>query len=148
MGTQKEFIATGGFSTHMYRDYPGFNVVEFNDVRAKAIYHIDDSDKKHFGLPMYAETSDMYVRVINGEARQARLYADRKMVLDFDWDHSHTNGKKGEFFPKGTVHVQEYYVDKNGKTKRHSDKARLMTDAEIKKYGPIIHAFNPKVKFR
>ncbi len=148
MGNQKNYIQKGGFANYLYRDTPGFNVVEMNGVRAKAINRIDDPDGKHAGLPMYSNTSDMYFRIKEGVAMQAKLYVDRKTLLDFDWDHSHANKKTGEFFPKGTVHIQEYYVDKNGETKRHSGKARLMTDAEIKKYGPIIHAFNPKVKFR
>lgn len=62
-----------------------------------------------------------------------------------------------ETFTEGVVHVQEYttikvwnekykkYVDV---FKRKSNNARLMTDEEIAKYGPIIHHFNPNVKFR
>lgn len=79
------------------------------------------------------------------------------MRLDFDWDHTHVNKSDGKEFPKGTVHVQEYKIvkfkdSKTGKWRdkfiRNSNNARLMTDAEIEKYGPIIRHFNPDVKFR
>lgn len=73
---------------------------------------------------------------------------DRKNVLDFDWGHTHTNTSDGRIFTKGTIHVQEYSVDSNGKLIRHSDSARLMTDTEIKKYGPLIKAYNTNVRFR
>lgn len=68
------------------------------------------------------------------------------MVLDFDCDHPHENKPTGEFFEAGTVHVQGYEKRK-GKFARHSHKARRMTEAEIKKYGPLILAMNPNVKF-
>ena len=67
--------------------------------------------------------------------------------MDLDWNHSHTNSD-GTVFQKGTIHVQVYIVGKNGKPQRLSDNARLMTDAEIAKYGPIIKYFNPNVKFK
>lgn len=39
-------------------------------------------------------------------------------------------------------------VDSKGVTHRLSDKARYMDKDEIEKYGALIHAYNPNVKFR
>lgn len=148
MGNQRNYLAEGGFAQWLYRSHPDFDVIEINGVRGKAVYHIDDPKGGHIDLPTYANTSDLYFRVEEGKVAQGKLYTDRRMVLDFDWDHSHTNTKTGETFPIGTVHVQQYMVDDKGRFKRLSGKARLMTIEEIKKYGPIIRAFNPNVKFR
>jgi hypothetical protein len=73
------------------------------------------------------------------------------MCIDFDWGHTHKNdgvGCDGRIFPKGVVHVQTYKVESDSSITRLSNNARYMSDNEIKKYGPIIKAFNPKVKFR
>ncbi len=148
MGTQQTYIESGGFSQYLYKSHDGFNTIEINGVRGKMIVDQRDPDGEHYSLSSYANTSDMYFKIDNnGNVIQGRLYIDRKSVLDFDWDHSHTNKKTGESFLKGTVHVQEYYVNNKGELRRNS-KARLMTEEEIKKYGPLIHAFNPNVKFR
>lgn len=109
---------------------------------------------KHADLPAYAKTSDMYFAPgPDGKASQGKYSKDKKMMLDFDWDHAHTN-PDGTHFSKGTVHVQEYKVTKVKKKgkwvdcfTRLSKKARRMTVAEIKQYGPLIHYFNPDVKF-
>jgi hypothetical protein len=91
----------------------------------------------------------------NGLAAQAKLYnKNHQMILDFDWNHVHIN-KDGTIFPIGTVHVQEYKIEKirNAKTGKMVDKftrlkkARLMTKGEIEKYGPLLHHFNPSIKF-
>lgn len=114
---------------------------------------------KHRDLPAYAGKSDIYfAKGPDGLASQAKLYSsDRKMRLDFDWDHTHINKSDGQRFPEGTVHVQEYrivrYKDpKTGKWRdkfiRTSKSARYMSPDEIEKYGPIIHHFNPHVKFK
>ena len=58
----------------------------------------------------------------------------------------HKNAGEKTVFPKGVVHVQSYSVSDIGI--RYSNNARLMTEAEIKKYGEILKAFNPNVKFR
>ncbi len=90
----------------------------------------------------------MYFRVgRDNSVIQGKVYIDRKHCIDFDWSHNHVNSD-GQSFPKGVVHVQIYQVDENGKTHRLSDMARYMTASEIAKYGPIIHAFNPNVKFK
>lgn len=90
----------------------------------------------------------MYFRVgKDGNVIQGKVYVDRKHCIDFDWSHKHVNSN-GQSFQKGVVHVQTYEVDSKGVTHRLSDGARYMSNAEIKKYGAIIHAFNPSVKFR
>ena len=78
-------------------------------------------------------------------------YISRKMCIDFDWSHTHTNKgteSDGRSFQKGVIHVQTYRVEKDGTTTRLSNNARYMNNSEMKKYGPIIKAFNPDVKFR
>jgi hypothetical protein len=54
----------------------------------------------------------------DGKATQAKLYSkDKKMTLDFDWNHPHKN-PDGTHFPEGTVHVQEYKVTRVKNKKR------------------------------
>ena len=149
MGNQQDYIESGGFSQYLYKDHYGFSAKEVNGVRGKVVLDQRDPNGQHYSLPSYANSSDMYFKVSKGgEVIQGRLYIDRKSVLDFDWGHTHTNKSDGKTFTKGTIHVQVYSVDSNGKPTRHSDSARHMTNAEIKKYGSLIKAYNPNVKFR
>lgn len=145
MGNERQYLASGGFSQYLYVDESPR--VTINGVTGKMISKITDPTGIHDGLPTYANTSDMYFKKgQDGLASQARLYKDRKIVMDFDWSHTHKNSD-GKVFPKGTVHVQVYQVDSKGNITRLSD-ARIMTDAEIKKYGPILLYYNPNVKFK
>lgn len=122
---------------------------EYNGIKAKMVHLATDKEGKPSGLPQYANTSDMYFRGLKmGQAIQAKVYKDHRMVLDFDWSHTHTNKGDRRVFEAGTVHVQEYRVGKDGNITRLSDQARLMTTDEIKRYGEIILHFNPNVKFR
>lgn len=137
--------------------------VTVNGVTGRMIVDKSGINVEHPHLPAYAKTSDIYFYPgKDGLATQAKLYSeDKKMQLDFDWDHDHKNkdrnGNVTDTFQKGVVHVQEYistrYKDPKDKKwkdhfKRKSNNARLMTDAEIVKYGPIILKFNPNVRFR
>ncbi len=147
MGNQREYIAGGGFSVNLYEDHPGWNPKTISGVRAKVIKLVTDKKGTHSGLPAYANTSNMYLRTgADGNIIQAKLYKDRKHCLDFDWGHAHKNAGENTIFPKGVVHVQTYSVTSVGV--RYSNNARLMTESEIKKYGDILKAFNPSVKFR
>lgn len=147
MGNQREYIASGGFAAYLYEDHPGWKPMVINGVKAKVVKLITDKTGTHSGLPSYANTSTMYLRVgHDGEVIQAKLYKDRKHCLDFDWGHVHKNAGEKTVFPKGVVHVQTYSVNNIGV--RYSNNARLMTEGEIKKYGAILKAFNPHVKFR
>ena len=147
MGNQREYIPTGGFSQYLYKDVS--ETFELNDINAKIVKSIDVAAGEHDRLPTYSDTSDMYFKLGNdGTAIQAKLYIGRVMALDFDWGHNHKNKGDGKTFPKGTVHVQKYVKDKNGKFSRLSDNAQLMTDSEIAKYGKIILHFNPNVIFK
>ena len=150
MGNQREYIKSGGFSQYLYEDHKAFTPQTVNGVHGKVVHYILDGNTEHTGLPAYANTSDMYFRVgLNGEVVQGKLYLDRRHCIDFDWGHIHVNRiGDGRKFPKGVVHVQIYPVDKYGKATRMSNNARYMTDEEIAKYGGIIRAFNPNVKFR
>lgn len=151
MGGIKKFLSEGGFSESLYYAHPDYDVVEINGVRGKVLLTFDDPTGEHYSLPSCSNSSTptIYFKVDeNNEVVQGRLYIDRQMVLDFDWDHGHRNKRSGEAFVKGTVHVQEYGQNKKGKTVRYANRARLMTDFEIEKYGPIIHKYNPNVKFR
>ena len=150
MGNQREYVKSGGFSQYLYEDHKRFKPQTVNGIRGKAVHYIKDGETDHTGLPAYADTSDMYFRVgLDGKVVQAKLYIDRKHCIDFDWGHVHVNkGGDGKSFPKGVVHVQTYPVNENGKAMRLSHNARYMSNEEIAKYGGIIHAFNPDVKFR
>lgn len=145
MGNQREFISTGGFSQYLYMDES--QSVTINGVKGKMVSKKADPTGTHDGLPTYSNTCDIYFKKgEDGLACQAKLYKERRAVLDFDWDHNHTNAD-GSKFEAGTVHVQVYKVDKQGNIVRMSKYARRMTDEEVKKYGPIILHFNPNVKF-
>ena len=146
MGNQREYIKSGGFSQYLYEDHDGFTPVTINGIRGKVVRFIADKGEAHTGLPTYANSSDIYFRVNrDGEVIQGKVYINRKHTLDFDWGHTHKNAD-GSVFEKGIVHVQVYSVSQDGV--RMSKTARYMNNEEIAKYGAIIHAFNPKVKFR
>ncbi len=152
MGGQNQYIETGGFSEYLYEQVG--KTVRMNGLTAKMIKLKTDKNGTHTGLPSFSNTSDVYLRMGQDSlACQAKAYESRTMIIDFDWSHEHINSGDGRMFKKGVVHVQKYeYLgkDKNGKViyRRLSNEARLMNNAEMKKYGPILKKFNPKVKFR
>jgi len=145
MGNQRQFLASGGFSEYLYHNES--EKVTINGVTGQMISLIADPTGSHAGLPTYSNTSDIYFKKgDDGFASQAKVYKDRKTVLDFDWNHEHKNSD-GRVFPKGTVHVQVYRVNSDGSLTRLSKDARLMTHQEMKVYGPILKYFNPNAKF-
>lgn len=77
--------------------------------------------------------------------RLAYMWAKRN--IDFDWSHVHKNSD-GRKFERGVVHVQVWKQNKDGSFSRQSDDARSMSNAEMKKYGPILKAYCPTVKLR
>jgi len=140
MGGQKQYNKTGGFSNYLYRQVG--ETISSNGLVGKVIEKIEGSGY-HDGLPLYSNTSDIYFKMNDQEdaIEQARYYKNREASCDFDWDHSHGG------IPKGTVHVQEWHVDKDGNLKRKS-RARLMTEAEIDKFGDLLKKANPDIKFK
>lgn len=119
-----------------------------NGVKGHVIKKVGDRDT-HTTLPYYSNTSDIYFRKNANGVCQARVYVGQKMFLDFDWSHLHINkGGDGRAFKQGVVHVQVWKENKDGTFTRISNQARNMSNAEMKKYGPIIKAFCPDVKFR
>lgn len=131
--------------------------VTINGVTGKMVEKKNEFKTSHNDLPAYGGTSEIYFAPgPDGFASHAKVYgSDRRMCKDFDWDHEHKN-KDGTIFEKGIIHVQEYSVAryKDAKTGKWKDRfvrkkaARLMTEDEIKKYGPILLHFNPKLKFK
>lgn len=151
MGNARDLNPDGGFHLYSYMNHPMFSAVEINGLRAKVIKWIDDKDGNHTSLPAFADTSDIYLRTDPiGKVVQARVYVSRTMTIDFDWGHDHRNPgtPRSEQFHKGTVHVHEHSALCNGKFDRDSNAARLMTDEEITRYGPVLRHFNSKVKFK
>ncbi len=129
MGNQREYIPSGGFSQYLYKDESPR--VTINGVTGKMISMITDPTGTHAGLPTYANTSDIYFKKGNdGLASQAKVYIDRKTVLDFDWNHDHQNSD-GRVFHKGTVHVQTYRVNPDGSLTRLAKKARFMNNCSL-----------------
>lgn len=160
MGDQRAYVkGKNDFESYLYTSMSAR--VTINGATGRMIADKNDPYGEHAHLPAYSGKSDIYFYPDkDGKATQAKLYDGNKMRLDFDWNHTHENKSKGkvtETFPEGVVHVQEYvskkvwsdkykkYVDK---FVRKSNKARLMTEDEIAKYGPIILHFNSDVKFR
>lgn len=117
-----------------------------NGVEGKVIAKIGDA--KYDGLPILSNTSEVYIkRSSKGELIQIRIYKDRKPVIDLDWDHGHRNAD-GRLFHIGVVHVQKWYLDKNGKYCRDNKHARLMNNSEMKRYGPLIKTIRKDIKLR
>lgn len=117
-----------------------------NGVKGHLIKKVGDSDT-HTNLPYYSNTSDVYFRQNKNGVCQARVYVGQKKYLDFDRSHNHKNSD-GRKFERGVVHVQVWKQNKDGSFSRLSDDARSMSNAEMKKYGPILKAYCPTVKLR
>ena len=96
-----------------------------NGVKGSIIKKVENSDT-HTNLPYYSNTSDVYFRKNANGVCQARVYV----------------------FSKGRVHVQVWQENKDGTFSRVSDSARSMSNAEMKKYGPLLKAFCPDIKLR
>ena len=118
-----------------------------NGVKGTIIKKIGDSDT-HTNLPYYSNTSDVYFRKNASGVCQARVYVGQKKYLDFDWSHNHRNSTDGRIFSKETVHVQVWKENKDGTFSRVSNSARSMSNVEMKRYGPLLKAFCPNIKFR
>lgn len=146
MGNGADFLAGAryGDNSEYVSIGPARNI---NGIRGKIVKRRGDSDT-HSNLPKYAATSDMYFRNNENGVCQGRVYLDHKMCIDFDWSHRHTNKGDGRVFKPGTVHVQIWRQRSDGSFERITNGARLMNNTEMKKYGPIIKAFCPDVKFR
>lgn len=140
MGGQKAYISSGGFKEYLYHQIG--ETITANGVTGKVISRIDGVPG-HDGLPQYSNTSKIYFKMDDkGKIEQARIYDDRRSALDIDWGHTHHE------FQKGTVHVHEYYQDKDGKWKRDQKHVRFMNNDEIKKYGDLLKKAAQDIKFR
>ena len=142
MGNCREYQKTGGFSQYLYKQV-GETITASNGVQGKIVREIGNRISKP-SLPLHSGTSEVYLKRndITGYMNQARIYVNRLARLDFDWGHSH--GK----FKEGTVHVQSWRMNKNGKWIRDSKSARFMNNTEMKRYGELLKLANPKVKLR
>ncbi len=131
MGNGVEFfkaIASGGAKCE-YEAVGQAKIV--GGIKGGGIVKRKDATETHSNLPQYAVTSDMYFRKNNAGVCQGRVYLDHKVTLDFDWSH-----------------VQIWQQKPDGTFTRISNGARLMNNAEMKQYGPLIKTFCPGVKFR
>ena len=145
MGDQRRYQESGGFSEYLYVQI-GETIVASNGVEGKVVTKIDGT--AYDGLPTYSNTSEIYLKKnAQGEIIQARVYKDRKPVMDLDWDHPHEN-KNGEKFPKGVVHVQLWKDGPKGKPIRDSGRARYMNNEEVSRYGELIQKANSDAKLR
>ena len=147
MGGQNYYKAEGGFSQYLYQQVG--DTIDFNGIRAKVIEYFGTKNH-HEGLPFYSNTSDMYLKIADNKnyVEKAIVYINRHAAFELDWGHEHINSKgNGKSFPAGIVHVHE--LEKIGKSVRRKDvDARLLTAAEIMKYGKILKIANPKIKFK
>lgn len=145
MGLSKYYQAEGGFSQYLFQHVG--EVIEMNGLRIKAVERIGTKDH-HEGLPIYSDTSDVYLKIKKGsstrEIEQARVFQNRHAYIDLDWGHQH---KKGSKYVKGKVHVH-FYEYKDGQYVKNEKKCRFMNNKEMKLYGPIIRKVAPNAKFR
>ena len=118
-----------------------------NGVKGTLIKKKGDSDT-HTNLPYFSNTSEVYFRKNANGVCQARVYIGQKKYMDLDWSHDHRNSTDGRIFHKGTVHVQVWKENKDGTFSRVSDAARSMSNAAMKRYGPLLKAFCPDIKLR
>jgi hypothetical protein len=147
MGNAVEFLIGGG-KRGADSEYVQIGATKIiNGVKGHIVKRRGDSDQ-HTNLPRYADTSEVYFRQNATNVCQARVYIGKKMCIDFDWSHNHVNKTDGRTFKTGTIHVQVWQWHSDGSFTRLSDAARLMNNFEMKRYGGIIKAFCPNVKFR
>lgn len=118
-----------------------------NGLKGLIVKRKGDPDD-HSNLPQFSNTSDMYFRQNKNGVCQGRVYVDHATFLDFDWSHNHTNKGDGRHFERGKVHVQVWTRNSDGSFTRLSNDARMMSNMEMKKYGPLIRKFCQDVKFR
>lgn len=142
MGNTREYIASGGFAQYLYCQI-GDTLVSGNGVSGKIITEYDDGTNFHSSLPMFPDTSEVYFKMADDKniVEQARVYINRQVSLDFDWNHTHRD------FQRGIVHVHEWGMNKDGKWTRTGN-VRYMNNNEIERYGELLRLANPKVKFR
>lgn len=154
MGNQKEYVASGGFTQSLYTHNEAVTIREGN-LSAKVVFKKGTKDY-HESLPAHSNTSEMYFgmkhdsRTGQNHIDQLRFYKNRMAYMDFDWGHNHkvTSGpNKGKTYPKGTVHVQFFKIV-NGHPVRDGSRVRMLSNAEIKKYGAFLRKADPNVKFR
>lgn len=131
----------------------GFTVLEWSEEPVtiegvKVLYNTNNARSND--LPAYSNKSSMYFkRDSSGEITQLRVYdKQHRAMLDIDINpkKSHKN-KDGTVIPAGVTHVHEWTVNPDGSLRR-SRKVRLLTAAEIKKYGKKLEAANKHVKYK
>lgn len=106
-------------------------------------------------LPTYSNSSNSYFsRDKNGEISQMRIYDDTqlrrkdpKMDIDIFQTRGHGNKSDNQYFEKDVAHVHEFVKNSKGKFVRKGD-ARLLTQAEVDKYGQLLRKAFPNVRFR
>jgi len=142
MGDGRNYRESGGFDQYHYHQV-GDTITSSNGVQGKIIEKKDSSKEYHDGLPMYANTSEVYFKISDKTKKieQARIYANRKVALDFDWGHSHKE------FEEGVVHVHVWYKNKNDDWVR-SKHPRMMNNFEMKRYGELLKLADSDVKLR
>lgn len=140
MGAQKSYRPSGGFSEYLYHQV-GEAIVA--DGMSGKVIKRTEQDNTHDGLPLYSNSSRVYFKLDKerGIIEQARVYDGRRVVLDFDWGHTHKDYKEG------TVHVHIWHINDKGKWVRGAE-PRLMNNEEIKFYGNLLRKANPNVRFR
>jgi len=140
MGGQRSYLKTGGFTEFLYHQVG--ETISAGGVEGKVIARFG-SDGNHDGLPMYSNTSEVYLKMDNKnkQIEQARIYRNRKPVIDIDWGHAHDG------FKKGVAHVHEWQSDGNGNPVRTGRK-RHMNNQEIIIFGPLLRKAYTSIKFR
>lgn len=139
------YRAEGGFSSYLYIQ-EGDSIIAPNGIEAKVVKKIDGN--AYDGLPIYSNTSKIYLKKVDGKIVQARIYNNRKPVVDLDWNHEHTNKKSKEKFSDGIVHVHEWKKNTKGEWVRDERHARYMNNDEMSTYSNLLNMLNSKIKFR
>lgn len=143
MGSVRLYNGIGGFSQYLYHQI-GPIIKASNGVEGKIIAKLDDERSLHSSLPSYSSTSEVYLKCDDQDpsrVEQMRVYKNRKVILDFDWNHQHRS------FREGVVHVHQWRQLANGHMKRDKE-PRFLNNDEIERYGELLHKVAPSVKFR
>ncbi len=133
-----------------YNPLGGFEV--YNWVWKGELYHglkviYNKNDEKNNTLPLYSNTSDAYIRKVDGEVVQVRFYKDRKAFMDIDLlDNNEHKNPDGTKLSSDMIHIHNWGYE-DGKWRR-LEEAHYMTDSEIAAFKELIESFGSKKRMR
>lgn len=128
-------------SKELKKKEKNWETIDYKIVNGKKVSLIQKKNlKERPGLPLYTDTSDIYlIADSNGEIKQMAVYDTytRKRLKDFDWRHEHHEFKEWE------LHIHPDF-------KKSSRETRSPTENEKRELKQILKEFGydySKIKF-